>query len=443
MRSCLLSPHPLGLANLLSLLVCLTLAAGADTLPAPSSDEAPKAQAATLHAYRQIALENQPTIAATRAALKAALDRVQALDCLRVPSCLARDLPIRRKQAPLGVTIAQAGIAQAEAETLHGVTAGYLAALYANQQLRLTNDPKEGIRHRLQDLQKTVNDFVAQKQRRDVTLREHRNLVKSFLETLDGRVLEAEQGKLRALAAMREAMGVAPDCVVAVPDGDLPCPSVEPPTLNELIALAVARRGEVIQAAVFAQVVCLEIDAQASTGKATMRTFASSSDIHAKPVPTGDLGGLNFRPSIVGPDMPAFLNGSRDARVQQARDYHERALANAVKARNLVALEVEDLYRRWLDKAQKAKHLETAYREALTFSERLMKLYTTNQEKGDYPNADQMINAGLMATRLQLEWREAHFQALLALAALERATSGGFAVDFDAAPACDSNNKKE
>ena len=42
-----------------------------------------------------------------------------------------------------------------------------------------------------------------------------------------------------------------------------------------------------------------------------------------------------------------------------------------------------------------------------------------------------------MTTRLQLEWKDAHYQSLLALAALERATAGGFIVDFDAAPACE------
>jgi outer membrane protein TolC len=395
-----------------------------------------------MQACRQIALENQPTIAATRAALKAALDRVHALETLRVPNCLARDLPIRRNQAALGVTIAQAAIVQAEAETLHGISAAYLGVLYADQQLRLTEDPERGIRRRLKDLQTLVNDLVRGKQRRDVALPEHRDLVRSFLQTLDGRVSEAEQGKLRALAALREAMGLAPDFVVVLSERDLPCPRTQPPTLNELIALAVARRGEMIQAAVFAEVVCLEIEAQAMNNhRPSVRTFASGSDIHAKPIPSGDVGGVDFRPSIVGPDMPVFLNGSRDARVQQARDYYERAQANAAKARNLIALEVEDLYRRWLDKAKKAEHLEKAFREARTFSERMKEIFN-REERGSYPNVDEVINAGLITTRLQLEWKEAHYQALLALAALERATSGGFAVDFDAAPACAGEGKE-
>lgn len=424
--------------GLVPLLVCLSSAGRADTLPEPS-DAVSVNQPLTIQACRQISLANQPTLAATQAALKAALDRVHALETLRVPSCLARDLPLRRKQAALGVTIAQAAVAQAEVETLHGIVSSYLGALYAAQQVRLANDPDHGIRRRLKDLQILVNDLFQSKQRHEDTLPEHRNLVRSFLQTLDGRVSEAEQGELRALAALREAMGMGPDCPVVLAGRDLPCPRVTLPPLNELTAFALAHRGEMIQAATFADVVCLEIDAQATNHRPSMRTFASGSDIHAKPIPSTDLGGVNFRPSIVGPDMPVYLTGSRAARVQQAQDYCERARALTVKTRNLIALEVEDLYRRWLDKSAKAAHLQKAYYEAVAFSEKMRESFN-KQEKRSYPNVDEVINAGLIATRLQLEWKEAHYQALLALAALDRATAGALAVDFDAAPACENNN---
>lgn len=444
MRSCRSKQArcPLALALLLPVVFGMIATGRADSLPeAAPSAAAANPQPLTIETCKQIALGNQPTIAATQAALQAALDRVRALEALRVPTCLARDLPLRRKQAPLGVTIAQAAIVQAEAETVHGVHAAYLGALYAAQQVRLANDPDSGIRRRLKDLQTLVDDLVRRRLRRDVTLPEHRNLVRSFLETLDGRVAEAEQGELRALAALREAMGVGPDFVVVLPaNRDLPCPRVAVPSLPELIALALARRGEMIQAATFAEVVCLEVDAQAKSCKPSMRTFASSSDIHAKPIPSADLGGVNFRPAIVGPDMPAYLNGSREARVRQAHDYWDRARALAAKTRNLISLEVEDLYRQWLNKAEKDAQLEKAYYDALAFSDKI-KVSFNPQEDRSYPNVDEVINAGLITTRLQLEWKEAHYQALLALAALDRATACGLALDFDAAPACSNNSK--
>jgi hypothetical protein len=143
---------------------------------------------------------------------------------------------------------------------------------------------------------------------------------------------------------------------------------------------------------------------------------------------------MDYKPTPIGPEMPTTLAGSREARMQQARDYHERAQASAVKARNLVELEVEDLYRRWLDRSQRAAHLEVAFRESLIFSEKIKLAF--NPTMPAYPNVDEIINAGLTTTRLQLEWKEAHYQSLLALAALERATAGGVSVDFDTAPDC-------
>ena len=52
-----------------------------------------------------------------------------------MPVFLARDLPIRRKQARLGVTIAEASLSQAEWETVYAVTRTYFGVVYARQQL--------------------------------------------------------------------------------------------------------------------------------------------------------------------------------------------------------------------------------------------------------------------------------------------------------------------
>ncbi len=306
------------LAGILPLLLWMTSRCYAENPPVSAVPGT--GQALSLQACRQIALEQQPALTATRASLKAAQDRASALENLRVPTLLARDLPIRRKQSALGVTIAQGGIIQAEAETLYGVTFSYLTALYADQQIRIAD---KQIRERLNGLLTLVRDEATRKARRDVILEQHENLVKSFLHTLDGRVQEARQGKSRALAALREAMGVGPDFVFTLPQRDLPCPRVNPQGA-ELVALALARRGELIQANALVEVICLEIDAQATSCKPTMRTFASGSDIHAKLIPSGDVGGLGYHPAMVGPEMPPSLTGSRAARMEQARDYHQR-----------------------------------------------------------------------------------------------------------------------
>jgi outer membrane protein TolC len=431
MRSCRILWRRGVVAGLSLAALCLTLCLSSRGADEPDDKSKPPARSGiTLLACRQIALQQQPNIAAAQATLKAAMDRAHAVAELRTPTCLAPDLPVRRKQSALGVTINQAGLAQVEIETVYGVTYSYLAALYAAQQVRIAN---EEIRPRLQGLVTLVTDPAILKGRRDVVLAEHLNLVKSFMETLQGREEEATQGQKRALAALREAMGVDANCPIEMPQRALPCPRVEP-QLSELVALSVARRPELIQANTLAEIICLEIDAQATSRRPNLRTFTSGSDIHAKAFVFGTAGGTDYKPTPLGPEMPASLAGSREARMEQARDYHQRALATAVKVRNLVALEAEDLYRRWLDRSKRAAALEVAFRESLIFSEKIKESF--NPKMPSYPNIDEVINAGLITTRLQLEWKEAHYQSLLALAALERATAGGFSVDFDTAPDC-------
>ena len=431
MRSCRFPRRCAVVAGLLPALLCLSVCLTSRGADEPADKGKPAAKPGiTLLACRQIALQQQPNLAIASASLKAAVDRADAVANLRTPTCLAPDLPVRRKQSSLGVTIAQAGLMEAEIETVYGVTYSYLAGLYAAQQVRMAN---EQIRPRLEALVTLVSDAAILKARRDVVLREHLNLVQAYLQTLQGREQEATQGQKRALAALREAMGVGPDFPIEMPGRDLPCPRVEP-KLSELVALAVARRPVLVQANTLVEITCLEIDAQATTRRPNLRTFTSGSDIHAKGFPFGTAGGTDYRPTPIGPEMPTMLAGSREARMQQARDYHERAQASAVKVRNLIELEVEDLYRRWLDRSQRAAYLEVAFRESLIFSEKIKLAF--NPTMPAYPNVDEIINAGLVTTRLQLEWKEAHYQSLLALAALERATAGGFHVDFDTAPDC-------
>lgn len=444
MRSCRFT-HCHLFAGVLPLLLWIAPVGHADSLPDTASAEKTNALL-TLRMCREIALANQPSIAAARATLSAAIDRANALENLHGLASLARELPVRKQQAALGITIARGGLAQAEAETMYGVSFSYLAAVYANQQMDLADQ----IRGNLDDLQKLVEDAVRVEPGKKaashptVVLKEHNNVVNAYLATLDGRREEAQQGVQRALAALREAMGVG--CAYAFPSLPrmLPCPTTEA-NKEELIAVALARRGEIVQTANAVDVVCLEIEAQGLTGrcKSLSRTFASGSDIHARPVPVGVYDGGTYRPGAVALEMPTTLAGSRCDRQTQARDYLQRAQAVDAKARQLITLTVEDAYLRWREKAAEAAKLEKAYQEHWQFSSKLRNeiKYPIDMEKQrqpspPYPNMDDLLHASVLTTRLLLEWKEAQYQALLALAALEYATGGGFAVDFDSAPPC-------
>src|SRR5262245_47398857 len=76
--------------------------------PATAADQA-NARALTLDECLGIALQQQPALAAHQASLAAADTSYQGLLKLHAPPLISRDLPIRRQQACLGVTIAEAG----------------------------------------------------------------------------------------------------------------------------------------------------------------------------------------------------------------------------------------------------------------------------------------------------------------------------------------------
>jgi hypothetical protein len=456
MRSCRFTYRRV-VAGVLPLLLWIAPASRADSLPEATAAEKTDARL-TLRMCREIALANQPAIAAAQATLAAAIDRANALEHLHGLASLSRELPVRKQQAALGITIARGGLAQIEAETLYGVTFSYLAAVYANQQMDLAGQ----IRDNLNGLQALVNDAIPvepgkkEVSRSRMVLKEHRNAVNAYLATLDGRSEQAQQGVQRALAALREAMGVGWDCPLLPLPRMLPCPEIEA-NKEELIALALARRGEIVQTTNAVDVVCLEIEAQGLSCRSLSRTFAAGSDIHARPVPHGVYDSGTYRPGAVAPEMPTTLVGSRGDRQTQARDYLQRAQAVDAKTRRLIALAVEDAHLRWREKKAEADKLERAYQEHWKLSDKLRfeTRYAIDMEKEaqkqptekdkrreavqdlpPYPNMDDLLHASVLTTRLLLEWKEAQYQALLALAALEHATGGGFAVDFDATPPC-------
>jgi outer membrane protein TolC len=210
-----------------------------------------------------------------------------------VPRFLARDLPVRRKQARVGIATAQAQVARAEWETLYGVTFSYLTALYARQQMQVADQARKDLRE-LQDLAQGAVTAGA----RDVTTR-HVERVGIYLRIAAGRREEAVEGVQRAFGALREAMGVAPDYPIQLAAQEMPWVSTAVDR-DQVIALALAQRGELVQAANAAQVTDLEVSAQEAKRLPSQRTFASGSDLHAQPVPTGSYDD-NYRPAPTAP----------------------------------------------------------------------------------------------------------------------------------------------
>ncbi len=200
---------------------------------------------------------------------------------------------------------------------------------------------------------------------------------------------------------------------------------------EQVLALALARRGEMVQAAGAAQATCLEIQAQKATFFPSARSFASGSDVHATPVPQGSHDDP-YRPGGLGIEIPPTINGHRSDRVEQARLYHDRAEAVVAKTHNLIALDAEQAYLRWLEASKKLGVYEEAAVKAAKVN---LDLRTRFDPKVAKISLDDLTNAGIQATQTRLQANQTRYQLLLALTALERRTAGmGFNAGLDAPP---------
>jgi outer membrane protein TolC len=395
------------------------LAQSEPVAPAPAQTPA-SAQPLTLTDCLSIALERQPALAGHRSSVAAAEAQKRGLDELHFAALVSREIPIRRRQACLGVTVAAAGLEQAQHETVYAVTRTYLSVLYAQAQeavaLEVITRLKDS-RQNAERLSKAGNpDFVVTKS--DV------DKLTVYIALAEVRHIEASQGTQRALAALREAMGVPPDHPLTIAPGKIPFARRD---LNreELIALSLARRGELVQATTVAEVTDLEVEAQATSFHLTMRTFAAVVDIHARQIPQGVSNG-EYRPGALGLEMPTVLAGKRDARLERARDLRDRATAVIDKTRGLIALEAEDAYLKWQESARKVATLEKTPALAVKLADNLQERF---REKGNVPAQD-AVQAYVVASQAQAQFNEAVYQHALALAALERITAGGIAAGF-------------
>jgi outer membrane protein TolC len=373
-----------------------------------------------LDACRQIGLEKQPALTAYRASADAAVLKAKALDDLCLAPLVAHDIPIRRQQSALGIRIAQARVTQAERETLAAVTRTYFMALYARQQDELT----ENALTNLKELRETVEEIVKDGLRKDITTRDV-DRINVFVLVVQGRGEEAKAGRQRALAALREAMGVGPDFPLQLARKELPSPRLELKR-DQVVELALSQRPELAQAAMASEICALEVEAQGKIRGPTAHTFASGGDVHADPIPQGIMNG-EYRPGAVGLEMPIMLGGHQSARVEVAKLLEVRSQAVVEKAHNLIALEAEDAFLRWQETSNKLAKISEAADAAEKLARTLRDDFKT---AGTKVRLDDVITAGIVATTLRADANETLHRYALLLATLERVTAGALKIDY-------------
>jgi outer membrane protein TolC len=364
-----------------------------------------------------IAMQRQPTITAARASLDAKLAGKRGVDELRVPRFLAPDLDFRRRQALRGLDAAQAELYQAEYDTAYAVIRMYYTAVYARQQ----SEVADGVVRDLRFWFDRVSDIVrTQGGSRDLN-QDTVDRLAVYLSMAESSQAEATVGVDRALAALREAMGVGTSCGPFQPaDIKMPEPTVQPKK-DEIVAWALGRRGELVQALVAADIMRLEYCAQGAFRlRPLVRTFAATADIHAKSLPTGLANG-EYRPGAVGIEMPANVGGSRDSRMEQVQWYAVRADAVVEKTRGLITLEAENAYETWVQATRQVNSSRGAAEKGRALAERAKRLRGVADIK-----QEDILQNDVLAGKAQAAYYEALYHQILALASLERITAGGF-----------------
>jgi len=374
----------------------------------------------TLAESLRIALERQPALAAHRASLAAANTQYEGLQQLHVAaSLISRDLPIRRQQACLGVRIAEASLDQAEWETLYAVTRTYYGVVYAREQLRVAKDVADSLKF----YEERVRELVKKGESREWTTSTV-DKITVYQRLAQTRQAEAIRGIERAAAALKEAMGVDPQLPLQISEDRLPSPKVDV-NREQIVALALARRGELVQATTAAEVVELEVQAQGTTHLPTARTFAAGADIHARPVPQG-IANTEYRPGAISLEMPTLFAGPRSARVQRARDLSARAAAVVEKTRNLIVLDADDAFLKWEEWAHKVPQT----RDAAQAGSRLAQTTREDFRASQKVRIDDILTNEVLGGQAQGGYNEALYQQIIALAGLQRVTAGGFDAGF-------------
>jgi outer membrane protein TolC len=362
----------------------------------------------------QAARERQPRIAVQLASLAAAKDAERALINLHIPASLDPQVPIRREQSGLGVAAAAAGVDEAQRQTAYAVIRTYVTVVYAREQERVAH----GVVERLTATRDAAQRALDAGDREVNSTEIQKTTV--YLRLAETRQIQAAQGVKRALAGLREAIGFGPEVTIDIPAASLPVPAAQV-NRNEVLNAALTRRSELIQARLFAQVACLEIDAQLTSFGQRMQTFAAGSDVHAVVVPQGS-NATDYRPGAVPPLMPSLLVGSRSERVKHAEDLQVRAESAVDSTRNLIALEIDDAFSRWEEASGQARKAKEAADEGDKMAESLRKSFTA----GLKVKVEDVVTSRVLASQARSEYNEFLFKQIIALADLERATAGGF-----------------
>ena len=385
----------------------------------------PAAPGYTLQDCLAIARTQQPSMNAASSSLAAAQSAEYGLNKLRFGKILARDLPIRRQQAALGVSAASANLSQVERDVACSVARMYYSVLFAREQKKVADTVVTRLKATV-----AVGELLFGKDGAPTDLDQISiDRAKLFLKLAEPKPDEANRGVQRAMAGLREAMGIGPDAPLEIADAKLPDP-LPGVKKAEILRLAAELRGEITQASSAHGITVLEVEAQAKTRRPKFPTAASGGDMHARPIPTGSFGD-DYKPAAIGIELPTLFVGKREIRMERASELADRAGAVVEKARNLVALDAEDAFLRWEEAFAKIGKLKKAPDDADVLAEKTK----TALDNGSVKSYRDVVEIQVLAAQLRAQYNDALYQHAVALTEIERVTAGGFPAGVTVSPA--------
>ena len=369
-----------------------------------------------------IAIANQPTLRAAHHSLHASRLGYQSLcNIHKFTTILSPDIPIRRQQARLGVSVAEAEVQKVIHEINYDVTRLYWTYVYAKQQEQTANDVISLLEGVVENSREILKAGVPDPRRKF-----NQFTIYGLEETVDEvrkKRITAVTGQSLALAAMKEAMGVSQDFAFAPKDTELPVMGGEIDQ-TAVTELAVTRRPEVAQAAAGLEAFRLEPIAQYER-RLTLQvpTLASGSDIHSRPLPQPVRNG-EYRPGAITPEMPTQLVGRRDDRTARASALSARQEALYEKSVALVRLEAVNTYLQYEAASQQLKVTQSRYENAKTMVDQARLAAVASQDP------ELVFRSEALAGKAQAEYLEAVFEHIKVLASLERVTAGAVRPEF-------------
>jgi hypothetical protein len=159
------------------------------------------------------------------------------------------------------------------------------------------------------------------------------------------------------------------------------------------------------------------------THERRVNTFASGSDLHARPLPQPVRNG-DYRPGAIAPEMPTEIVGKVDERVARMCEHARHAEAVYEKSVNLVRLEAINAFLTWEQAVKRVADARDRHKRQQDLVEKARAASVTKMDP------ELLIQQESLASKAQARYVEAVYEQILALIALEKVTGGGIVPAF-------------